>query len=394
MDRHARCALCALLMMLIMASQSLAFDGLERSEVRDLAANVIEVADSRPIIIGEERTASRRPRLDPASGRTYPITLSVWIADNDRYYLRFRVSASGEDMAALAGRAARVVGRFWAMADKRQGRLNARLRAATLDVWLNRDGNGGGEQSRNSIYVYDVYGIPTGLEWERTLAHELGHYLLLGPSGYTEPESWSNGLLGERLFLGWLRDDLQSGALKPSDLIFASRDEIFDYCAKQTDALVDRIRRRGPDRALLRATTRGGMDEATALLLYIPATHGPKALQQLLFYLPAMRTAEPTAVEFLKAYELWADRETEYSLTALCSDPIMVYMPAGPGRLFSSPPSLQTIEVEGATVKRLGEGSWLVHPATAGWRRIRLKCRGEADDEVITLKVQRKVAPR
>ncbi len=181
------------------------------------------------------------------------------------YARRFAVHAPDADGLPLARRVARML---LLLLGENRARLRYRPPAnePTVEVWLTRQaGNGlsadiGGEQFRDQIYLYNVYADRAPTEWAREVAHEYGHYALPGISGFTAPEAWANGVLGERLFLKWLRDDLRAGKLRPEDLPFVTPGELDAYLERQVTPLIRRVAREGVGGSQLTRRDAGGMD--------------------------------------------------------------------------------------------------------------------------------------
>lgn len=294
------------------------------------AQALARVSYRRAVVVRPVSQGLQTPQREPTTGLTFRHRQDVFVEDNGAEVRRFSVYAPTDDLAGLTLAVAKAMGLFWAATEARVGRLNSRLRAGPLDVWLcPTSGPGAAEQSRRNLYIYEVMAERSGLEWLRTLAHEFGHFVLPGPVGYREPEPWSNGMLGERLFLSWLRDDLREGKLEERDLPFATSADLTDYCAKQPDALADRIATRGPDRNLLASLDKKGMDEANALLIYLSRLHGARVLHDILAYLPPRTTRGPGGLEFLEAYERWADDAEALSYHLAMRPAQCVYWPTG-----------------------------------------------------------------
>jgi hypothetical protein len=74
---------------------------------------------------------------------------------------------------------------------------------APFDVWLCAGGQSGGEQWRSNLYLYDSETPRSSIEWLREIVHEYCHLALPPIGGYTAPEYWANGYLGERLLVRW-----------------------------------------------------------------------------------------------------------------------------------------------------------------------------------------------
>ncbi|NLH99860.1 MAG: hypothetical protein GX446_10280 [Chthonomonadales bacterium] len=334
------------------------------------------IAHPRPVTI--RRHDLTAGITEPRAGRRFAAAVRVEAERAGAQETRFVVYAPDDTMRPLATRVARFLGLLWAYADTRFRVLSPRLRSGVASVWLCRDGSGGAEQSRDAIHIYEASADRSDLEWARTLAHEYGHYLLPGPSGYAEPEPWSNGILGERLFLGWLRDDIRAGVLPASDSVYLTADTANEYHAKQVEPLVERIARRGVDRALIDDRGRRGMDEAIALLLYAARLHGTNALADMLDWLPTRTGRQATGSDYLSAYEAWlggSDLFRHGSLaptgdpTGTARESYRAYIPSGSWRVQVC--GRRLVSVEGCVVKPADDG-WLVQARASAWRRVEL----------------------
>jgi len=317
-----------------------------------------------------EPTQPASPTADQRSGRRFAAHATVFARRGDAWELRFRVHVPDAGLLPLGRRVARFIGLLWGLADARFGTLNARLRAGCADVYLCRDGDGGAEQTRESIYLYDVMAPRSDLEWARTVAHEYGHYLLPGPSGFKEPEPWANGLLGERLFLGWLHDELRAGKLPEADAAPLTAPAAAEYRAKQVEPLIARVMNAGPDRQELAGTDKSAMDEAIALLLYADAVHGSRAIPSMLEWLPVRSARQPSGGDFLAAYEAWLRSAALIRLRLPAGAVVRAYVPAGSYRVRADAGPQPTITVHGCTVVKQADGV-MVHAATSGWRQVR-----------------------
>ena len=190
---------------------------------------------------------------DPWNVGLYKWNCGVYISDHGALARRFTVHAPDREARAIGLRTAKWMAHLWSIADDHFGATPTRLRQNSLDIWLTRSGDPGGEQMRSNIYIYNLGTDRSPVEWVRELSHEYGHYLLPGASGYTDPESWSNGILGERLFLLWTKETLLSKRFLEVDLPFVTLKEIEEYCSLQPEALISQFRDAGPNRVKLSA---------------------------------------------------------------------------------------------------------------------------------------------
>jgi hypothetical protein len=280
---------------------------------------------SNDVQLVAETTAAADPRF----GVSYRTAYRVEIDENGALFNRFTVHVPDSGGMPEAQRAGRFLAQVWRAANRRFSTLASGLRRTPVDVWLTRTGDAGGEQFRTNLYIYDFASERTGIEWARELAHEYGHYLLPGASGYTSPESWSNGVLGERLFLRWLRDDLAARLISADDLPYVKPGDLDDFCAKQSAPLTDRVRNNGPDLAALERTDKKGMDAFSSLMLYMDDMYGPKSLLDLLDYLDPHSAAGARGVDFLSAFQKSIASSGSGSLRLDTTRPDMVFLPAG-----------------------------------------------------------------
>ncbi len=322
---------------------------------------------ARLTMIGEGATAK-----DPKDNGLFRAACKVEISDKEGYPTRFIVHLPERGFAPMGKKAGRFLSILWGMANRRFGRECARLRESSIDVWMTASGEAGGEQVNTNLYIYNVNSDRSGIEWARELAHEYGHYLLPGTSGYTSPENWSNGLLGERLFLSWLLDDVNSSRIDPDEVPFVKQADLADYCAKQVEPLIDQVRNSGADRSILQRMDKLGMNALSGLFLYADTTYGSGSLMRMLEFLPRERSGKIRGVDFLDGLIGWLNQATEFFVVAPGNRPVKVLIPSGTlsnyffaGRLYDP------TERKKATAKAfcIGRKQTNEHPA---WQQITL----------------------
>jgi len=201
--------------------------------------------------------------------------------DRSQMDLRFRVYAQtqAEDAEPAVG-IARTLIRLWKLnVDRLQLDHSEAYGNRVVDVYLRRDGLAGGEQrfdadiiagrnvNVNTISIFDIAGFTDPLERVREVAHEYGHASLPPVGGYTAPEDWANGVLGERLFLRWLRDEVRAGRLTAEDTLGASLAQLEQYVGKFVAPAVQRVRKNGPDAAALARRDAAGMEAYVGLVV-------------------------------------------------------------------------------------------------------------------------------
>lgn len=322
--------------------------------------------------IGE--TESRAP--NPRVGGVFRASCGVDIDEHGTLVRRFVVHAPSREHLPFAERAGRFLGLLWSLGDRHFGTLCSRLRERPVEVWLSLEGEAGGEQINQHLYVYDLLSSRSGLEWARELAHEYGHYLLPGASGYAEPENWANGVLGERLFLSWIREAVGAKLVDSDQIPWVSTAEIDDYCAKQVDPLTDKFCSAPPDITLLSAKDKKAFNAFTGLMLYADSVYGEGALMKMLAFLPLESTRQPHGQDFLAALTSWINDQSTLRITLPKSGSAYLWLPKGRFTLRPVSGTVNSLKLEKAAAMGGGAGVWQVIVPVAGWRVLTLSGSG------------------
>ena len=230
------------------------------------------------------------PKLSPKSFGTPPKQWSFdWRTasygmENGQQNLKFVVfSQERSPSSDRATKVARMLSRLW---EYNYGTLkmdhSTMFGNGRVDVYLCWGGKAGGEQlfdedgqyggraeKVNTIYLYDLNSFTGPVEMAREVAHEYGHATLSPIGGYTEPEYWANGYLGERLFLKHIEAMMEKGLLGPEDAMDATAPQLKAWLGENVDPLVARAASSGPNMAELRDKSKDGMDAYMGLALYI-----------------------------------------------------------------------------------------------------------------------------
>ena len=253
--------------------------------------------------------------------------LQVYIREGQVYIKRFEIHLVDAELTPIGKRIGQFLALIWCEANKHFGSESPALRHGVAHVWLTRQGEAGGEQIANQIYIYDVTGMRTDMEWAREITHEFGHYILPGASGYTDPESWSNGIFGERLFLHWLRESVINKQIDEKQLQFVTLDMLDEFELKQTGALLNRFRRTGPDHTLLGQNSKASLNSFTGLMISISETYGAPTIYRLLEFLRGI-PSEAKGTTFLEAFELWAGNQPVLNVS-VPREGAKLYFPTG-----------------------------------------------------------------
>ena len=261
----------------------------------------------------------------------------------DRWELRFRVynqmkPKPGDETFS----AARMLLRLWETAETWGYDHPETIPGQAVDVYLCWGGEPGGEQlidhdpqipkgfsdRVNTIYIYDLPSFRGPVERAREIAHEYGHAVLPAVGGYTAPEYWGNGVLGERLFLSALARDVKTGVVPARDLFDLDPKDLDVWLAKNVAPARTRAALNGPFSAALSAKDKSGMDAFVGLATYLQAILPPKTFGRAL---KLMATGTPSALA--KSAPLAAAETRELRLTfppELLNRPVFIPIATAP----------------------------------------------------------------
>lgn len=197
------------------------------------------------------------------------------------------LSLEARDYRALAGSLARTLARFEAYMDCI---IPSDSPPKRLSVWLCEGGPAGGEEFEGGIYLYQVGRLRPGEEWQRELAHELGHARLPVLGGYREPEESLAGAFGEAWLMASLAAEAQEATRSRWDGERCRRwiDGLWPEGAVNVGAVLQSSvfkplalwQSQGPYAADPSSAEAGR--RAVGMLLWIHAAHGPRALANVL----------------------------------------------------------------------------------------------------------------
>lgn len=210
--------------------------------------------------------------LNPETGR-----LELEIA---LHYPSETLTGQGTDGAEIADAAMANLLRLWWLGRDILGRVLIHDKGP-LNVWLTSGGEAGGEQWNDNLYLYGLEQKREPTEWLREVAHEWGHLLLPGIDGFTDPEAWANGAMGETLFLRWLAQSAEREGKWAVDALWPGKLDLAKHFASRNDALLNSFLTQGPNSTLLVNRGRQGMDYIVGLTLFAEAAHGLAFIRQL-----------------------------------------------------------------------------------------------------------------
>lgn len=262
----------------------------------------------------------------------------------NQFNLRFRVYAQEKrEKDDLGPRVARMLTTLCEESNRRISLDNpTAFNKGIVDVFLCWGGKAGGEQryetvvlpdhtkpAINSIYIYDVRSFTDSTEMAREVAHEYGHAILPAIGGYSEPEGWANGYLGEKLFLRWLSQGMSEGRFNVDDAMGASQVQIDAWLAKNADPLIVSAATQFPTAALFADKSAKGMNNYMGLALYAAMILPNSVFGKSLLY-----TGSTDATDYPQALILATDEPNNYEITIpklLAGKAI--WLPVGKGKI-------------------------------------------------------------
>lgn len=264
-------------------------------------------------------------RTDPKHGWQFTVACYGYFRNEYQTQpeLRFRVYAQQVEDLPKAQKVCRLLLRLQQIAWQKL-RLQVNLQGErVLNIWLCRQGNAGGEQWRNNLYIYSMQSIQHPVEWLREVAHEFSHALLPGITGFTLPEPWANGYMGERLFLSWIEPLVSGGQLSGEDLCDTPVREIRHFVQQRCLPLRNKWLTSGFPKGDFTRTDAVGMGALIGLALYIDGVYGSSMLRATF-----ARLTEPHPAAFWKAFTEALQEAEEVHLSPVGAN-IQVWLPAG-----------------------------------------------------------------
>jgi len=212
---------------------------------------------------------------DPRNGGSFPFSRYGYVLNDrtDRWEWKLTVRWRSEHHSQLARDVLDLLLRLYALTKEHLGREPMFGQEGRLAAWICPEGEAGGEQWKDNLYLYEADAPRPPLEWLREIAHEYGHHVLPAAGGFTEPEGWSGGFLGERLLVRWLLEASPKGNLWPGD------PEVERYLKASVESPIRLFIREGPYSSLLRRTSGQAMDAYLGLVLMTEALYGSETLR-------------------------------------------------------------------------------------------------------------------
>jgi hypothetical protein len=185
-----------------------------------------------------------------------------------------------------------------------------------IDYYLCFGGQAGGEYLRgedvdpktnramtvSTIYIYDVRSFSKPIEMAREVAHEYGHAVFPPVGGYTSPEYWANGYLGEKLMMRQLRDRLASNLIFPPDVMNCTLPMMETWVKQNVDPMVIKASSSPPNIPQLADKGKPGMDAYIGLVLYADTIFPPNVVTRSM-YLMGSQDAKDYPDSLLRAVQ-------------------------------------------------------------------------------------------
>lgn len=260
---------------------------------------------------------------------------------NARFLIYNQERKAKGDQAVPVGR---MLSRLWDFnyQEMRLDHANA-YNGGLIEVYLCWGGKAGGEhrydfdlqyrngRKVNNIYFFDLRSFTDPVEKAREVAHEYGHASLPPVGGFTDPEPWANGYLGERLYLRHLRDAMREGKIPAADVMDVSLESLDEWVKANVDPLVKQAARSGPDSKRLIDRSKAGMDAYIGLAMYIDTIFPRQVLSR------SMVLSSQKAVDYIAGIESAAEEPEQITLRI---PPYLkgedLWVPLGKGQVFGA----------------------------------------------------------
>lgn len=290
------------------------------------------------------------PKISPKGEWVFTRVTNVYCRSfsDESFAARFRVFSTNEQYQVKLGQpAGRYLGRLW---DLLRNKLSVdhsdNYRNRTIDVFLSEKGVDGGEQMLAKdpfekdgfgkeplammIYIYQLARWNRPIDRVRELAHEYGQATLPAPGGFPMPEPWTNGILGESLFLTWLRAGLGDGSIKPEDAFGITTAELDDYLAKKVTPKLQNAAIKGPQTEFLQTKTLAAFDAYIGLNMWAQAILPKRAFASGI----KQGTDKDDAGLIAKGYVQGASEQKEWEMRAPAwAGKTPIWIPLGKGTL-------------------------------------------------------------
>lgn len=171
-----------------------------------------------------------------------------------------------------------------------------------FNVWLTRDGDTGGEQWKNNLYLYNITVERSSIEWIREITHEFSHLAFPPIGGYSEPEYWANGYIGERLIVRWIAESPISTAMVEKS--WGTFSGYANFKTKLLDPPLALYRAHPKSKNYLLLNNEIGMRYLIGQILTIDDKYGGKVLGKVFRNLPKYRQANSTDIGDVLGYLL------------------------------------------------------------------------------------------
>jgi hypothetical protein len=337
------------------------------------------------------------PILDGEYQQNFNLACGVYAADRAgdsiiRYNRRFIVYAPDAETLPTVRRVAKTLLLLYSLQKEKMAHDHAR-NSPTVEVWLMRQGGGvaaeaGGRQLKNQIYIFNLLTERAPTEWLREVAHEYGHYILPGISGFTAPEEWGNGVLGERLLLRWIDQAIRNGRIPPESLPFATPEALQAHLKARVEPLLQRALSEGLNEGAMKRRDADGMNYFTGAALYIDAVYGARALRDAFAF-----TESENGSIFLKGGDFYRgivkSLETANEIPLFLPlrkreatvETLFVYLPRGEFRV-TPEKTLKRWEIVTGDSGIASQTPASLFVSRAGWRKLKLYLKQETQEPV------------
>lgn len=235
--------------------------------------------------------------IEPKTGAVYPLVTYLYLPDHrlssGMYHLFCRLHYTQPSDAPLAKR----IGGLLSLAARVLTQKTQRPLAdgvVPFDVWLSHQGDSAGEQWKSNVYFYELGTARSSIEWIREIVHEFSHLAVPPIGGYSAPEYWANGYIGERLIVRWIAED--PGYSHTLETVWGDFSGYINFKKKLIDPALAYYAQQPHRPDLLAKTNADGMKYLIGQILTIDDKYGSATLGRVFARIPRFREGRATDV--------------------------------------------------------------------------------------------------
>ena len=114
------------------------------------------------------------------------------------------------------------------------------------------------------------------------MCHEYGHATLPPYNGFKKPETFANGMLGEKMYMRYLRNQFKQKSVAAEDVLGVTGAQLDSFVQKEVNPFIKVGLGRAPVKANMQLPTDAGMNNFLSVILAMQATMPSKVFAETL----------------------------------------------------------------------------------------------------------------